>query len=219
MLHLRRAHLWPLAALLLALVPFTVFFMYRQNYEFLLYVGVIVFFLVVVALTNGRVRYPMLLLWGLVVWAIMHMCGGGIPVGEGVLYGVMLVPLSETIPVIRYDQVVHVFGFGVSTLLMYHLLRPLLRNDIRHFAALSIVVAMAGLGTGALNEIVEFIATLAVPETGVGGYMNTSLDLVANLVGAVLAVILLRLSSYSPGWLKCSDDSENTKPDYQGDIS
>jgi uncharacterized membrane protein YjdF len=219
MLHLRRAHLGPLAALLLVLVPFTVFFVYRQNHEFLLYAGVIVFFLVVVALTNGRVRYPMPILWGLVIWAIMHMCGGGIPVGEGVLYGVMLVPLSDTIPVIRYDQVVHVFGFGVSTLLMHHLLRPILRKDIRHFTALSIVVVMAGLGTGALNEIVEFIATLLMPETGVGGYMNTSLDMVANFAGAVLAVILLRLSSYNPRWLGYEEDPEKPHPDYHGAVS
>jgi hypothetical protein len=46
------------------------------------------------------------------------------------------------------------------------------------------MAAIAGMGLGALNEIVEFIAVLTLPETGVGGYVNTSLDLTANTIGA-----------------------------------
>ena len=42
--------------------------------------------------------------------------------------------------------------------------------------------AAAGSGFGALNEVVEFIAVLTIPETNVGGYENTGWDLVANLV-------------------------------------
>ena len=193
MLKLERAHVAPLAVLFSVLVPFSVYFAYRQNYEFLLYVAVIVFFMVVIALTNDRVRYPLPIIWGLVVWAILHMCGGGIPIGDGVLYGVILVPLSTKFPILRYDQFVHIVGFGVATLVMDHLLRPLLRPDLHRWTALSIVVVMAGLGVGALNEIIEFIATVVMPETGVGGYLNTALDLVADLVGAVLAIVFVRL--------------------------
>lgn len=198
MLKLERAHIAPVAVLLAVLVPFSVYFGYRQNYEFLLYVAVIIFFMVVIALTNVRVRYPIPILWGLVAWAILHLCGGGIRVGEGVLYGVMLVPLSDTIPIFRYDQFVHIVGFGVATLLMYHLLQSYLRPERRHGTALYIVVAMAGLGVGGLNEIIEFIATVLVPETGVGGYLNTSLDLVADLLGAILAVVALRFGLLRP---------------------
>jgi uncharacterized membrane protein YjdF len=163
-----------------------------------MYVGVIVFFAFVIALTNGRLRYPLPVIWGLVLWAVLHMCGGGIPVGEGVLYGVMLVPLSNTLPILRYDQVVHMVGFGVATLLMFHVMSPLLRPDLERWSALSIVVLMAGLGVGALNEIVEFLATVLIPETGVGGYLNTALDLVADFAGAILAVAYLRGRSFRP---------------------
>ena len=52
---------------------------------------------------------------------------------------------------------------------------------------LLVLAAAAGLGFGALNEVVEFVATLLVPETNVGGYRNTGWDLVANLVGATVA--------------------------------
>jgi hypothetical protein len=52
--------------------------------------------------------------------------------------------------------------------------------------------AAAGMGFGALNEVVEFIATLTMPETNVGGYQNTGWDLVANLAGSIVAVLLIR---------------------------
>ena len=44
-----------------------------------------------------------------------------------------------------------------------------------------------------INELLEFIATVLVPETGVGGYVNTSLDLVSDLIGAILAMVIIRL--------------------------
>ena len=57
-----------------------------------------------------------------------------------------------------------------------------------------LVLAMAGgMGFGALNEVIEFAATLLVPETNVGGYVNTGWDLVANLFGSTVAAVLIRL--------------------------
>ncbi|HIJ65904.1 MAG TPA: DUF2238 domain-containing protein [Candidatus Hydrogenedentes bacterium] len=185
---------WPILILNLSyLVGFAAFYASRQNYEFLLYIGVIVVFFVLILFTNERVRYTNGILWGLTLWGLLHMCGGGIPVGDKVLYGQMLIPLSDTYPVFRFDQLVHIIGFGVATLLIYHLLKPLLRPDLKQWTALSIVVVMAGLGVGALNEVVEFLAVVLVPETGVGGYENTALDLVADLIGAVLALAYIRV--------------------------
>jgi uncharacterized membrane protein YjdF len=175
-----------------ALVVFTILFASRKNYEFLLYIGVIIFFLALILGTNKRVDYPNGVLWGLTAWALLHMSGGGLYVGKIKLYEIILIPVSEKYHIFRYDQFVHIVGFGVATLVMYHLLKPLLLPDLKRWTALSIVVVMAGLGVGALNEIVEFAATVFVPETGVGGYINTSLDLVSDLVGAVLAMVIIR---------------------------
>ena len=50
-----------------------------------------------------------------------------------------------------------------------------------------VLAGAASLGFGALNEIVEFTAVLLVPETNVGGYMNTGWDLVSNFVGIIIA--------------------------------
>ena len=58
-----------------------------------------------------------------------------------------------------------------------------------------VLCGAAALGFGALNEVVEFTATMTMPNTNVGGYVNTGFDLVANLVGVSVACIILRLSS------------------------
>jgi hypothetical protein len=54
------------------------------------------------------------------------------------------------------------------------------------------VVIMAGLGVGAFNEIVEALVAATIPQAGVGGYVNTALDLIADLLGAVLAMAFIK---------------------------
>jgi len=187
---------WPILLFnLIILAVFFTHFIAGKNYEFVLYVGVIVVFLGIFIYTNSRVYFPNALLWGLSFWALMHLAGGSFYIKGQTLYELMLVPISEAHEVFRYDQFVHIFGFAAATIVMFYVLKPLLRKDLNGWLALSIVVVAAGLGVGAFNEIVEFIATILIPETGVGGYLNTSLDLVANFIGAVAAIIIIRLTN------------------------
>lgn len=153
------------------------------------------FFLLLILSTNKGVNYPNALLWGLTVWAILHMAGGGIFIKGVKLYEIMLLPIVQApYYIFKYDQFVHMVGFGIATFAMYYLIKPFLKEDLEKWTALSIVIIMAGLGVGALNEIIEFFATVILPKTGVGGYENTALDLVANFIGAVaaMAIILVR---------------------------
>ena len=60
------------------LLLFTLFYVSRQNYEFMIYIGVIVFFLVLIIATNRKVDYPNGVLWGLTLWALLHMSGGSV---------------------------------------------------------------------------------------------------------------------------------------------
>jgi len=177
------------------LVGFAWRFLAQQNFEFVIYVGVVVAALVWIGLTLKPVAYSLSTLIGLTVWGLMHMAGGGVPVGAGRLYDVMLIPLSQSLPILRYDQVVHLWGFGVCTLLCYDLLMPQLNNRGNVPFSLGLVLVMAGLGFGAFNEILEFLVMCAVPEAGVGGYTNTSLDLCSNLIGAILAIGWIRIRS------------------------
>ena len=177
---------------IIAIIIFSVIFASRQNYEFLIYIGVIIFFLLVIVFTNNKINYQNSVLWGLTFWSVLHMSGGGLFIQGKKLYEFTLIQIvGEPYNIFKYDQFVHIVGFGVATIVIYHLLKPLLKDKLNKWVSLSIVVVMAGLGVGALNEIVEFVATIIVPDTGVGGYINTSLDLVSDLIGAVVAIIYI----------------------------
>lgn len=182
----------PVLIVNLIYVPiFAVIALRGANYEFLLYVAVILIVGGWILWKQRKVRFDQTILWGLTIWGLLHMAGGNLRVGDGVLYGVALIPLVPRFDILRYDQLVHVFGFGVATLVCHHLLRPYLRERIDRWGTLSFLIVLMGSGFGAVNEIIEFIAVLAMPETGVGGYENTLLDLVFNLIGGILAVFWL----------------------------
>ena len=175
------------------ILTFSAFFITRANYEFLLYIGVLIFFIILILITREKVRYSNGLLWGLSIWALAHMAGGGIILNNKLLYSTMLLPIiGEPYYILKYDQLVHAFGFGITTLLMWTLLKPLLKNPARNNkVAISILLVMAATGAGALNEVIEFIATVISPESGVGGYINNALDLVFNLIGALIALLII----------------------------
>jgi len=178
---------------LTALGIFAAIFIVQKNFEFIGYVVVVVLLLFAVLFSNRQVRYPTYILWGFFVWAVLHMLGGVEMENGKVIYTLVLYPLVQApYNILKYDQVIHAFGFFVATLVMFSVLHKYLTRPFGWTAA-GIVVAMAGLGLGALNEIVEFLMTVILPNTNVGGYENTALDLVFNLFGAVLAVLFLKL--------------------------
>jgi len=171
----------------------TIYYFSRRNYEFIGYVGIVFLVLVLILFTNKKMNYPNIVLWGLTLWGMMHMLGG-VKIGNSVVYAKMLLNIvGEPYQILKYDQFVHLIGFGVATLAMFVLLKPFLKFPIKNWTAISILTIMAGFGVGALNEMIEFTTTVFVPETGVGGYVNTSLDLVADFFGAVIAMIYIRL--------------------------
>lgn len=182
-----------LAINLAMIVGFGTLFFQKANYEFVIYIGVILVAIGVIGASLRRVDYPMAALVGLTVWAGLHMAGGGITVGDGRLYDVILLPLSETWPILRYDQVVHVWGFGAATLVMFAVLRSMVPEPSWHPIAMPVVLLMAGFGVGAMNETLEFMVSTIVPSSGVGGYVNTSLDLCSNTLGVAGAVIYVRV--------------------------
>lgn len=186
-MRLSRAERILLAVNLLNLAVFAPLALRRGNGEFLIYAVVIVIIGGLVLWRQPRVRFSAPLLVGLTVWAVLHMAGGILVVGSDVLYGLMVLPILDEPPILRYDQLVHAFGFGVATGMCHHVLRNYLRPEIDRWFALGCLVVFMGLGVGALNEIIEFGAVLALPQTGVGGYENTLLDLVFDLIGAIVA--------------------------------
>ena len=171
-----------------------------SNAEFLIYVGVMFVLLGVVGWFHWRVGLTTAALWGLSAWGFLHMAGGLVPIPDSwpaageirVLYSWWLIPDR-----LKYDQVIHAYGFGVTTWVCWQGLQAALRahGTIRPNFGLLVLCAAAGMGFGALNEVIEFVATLTVPETNVGGYVNTGWDLVSNLIGCVTAAVLIKTFS------------------------
>jgi hypothetical protein len=169
------------------------------NQEFLFYIAVMVVLVGVIWIVHRNVGLEIATLWALSLWGLLHMAGGLLTVPEAwpisgdirVLYSLWLIPER-----LKYDQVVHAYGFGVATWVCWQGIRAAIRHrggDAVPTGGLMVLAATGGMGLGALNEVVEFAATLLVPETNVGGYLNTGWDLVANTTGATLAAVVISL--------------------------
>lgn len=169
------------------------------NGEFVFYIAVMFLLIAVLTVIQARVGLSRGVLWALSIWGFTHMAGGLVPVppswpiaGEiRVLYSWWIIP-----DILKYDHVVHTYGFGVATFLIWEGLRAAVekkgsKETFRPTAGLLVICAAASIGLGAANEVVEFIATLLLPKTNVGGYENTGWDLVANMTGAIVAAVAI----------------------------
>lgn len=180
----------------LYVLAFTAWFLIGGNYEFVVYVLTMLILITLVGRSLRSAEYPLPMLWALSAWGLLHMAGGGVPVGGSVLYSAQIIPITPVdgeMTLLKYDQIVHAYGFGVTAWVLWHLMRrhyPVLEGT----ATIYVYPALAAMGLGAVNEIIEFIAVLSVPETNVGGYLNTALDLVFNAGGAVVAMVIVALS-------------------------
>jgi hypothetical protein len=175
-------------------VGFTIWFLMAGNYEFVVYVVTMLILMALIGFSFRVAEYPPTMLWALSIWGLAHMSGGGVSVAGSVLYNLQLVPIIDTAEmfILKYDQVVHAYGFGVTAWVLHHLIT-------RHYpdtlgsATSYFYPVLAAMGLGATNEIIEFSAVVMVPDTNVGGYINTALDLCFNALGAVVAMVLIAI--------------------------
>lgn len=135
------------------------------------------------------------------------MAGGLLPIPQSwfrdgshaVLYSWWLIP-----GYLKYDQLTHAYGFGITSWLCWHILKFALRSPdgspVRPSPGILVLCVAAGMGFGAFNEVVEFTATRILPDTNVGDYANTGWDLVANLMGSMIAVVIIRWGNALPRW-------------------
>ena len=152
-----------------------------------IYAAVIAALFAFVATIDNTARFSSHVLLGLSLWGLAHMAGGLVPSGDDVLYGRMLLPF------LRFDQVVHAWGFGFAGLATWEAVRP--RIGTATPGAAAFIVFIGGLAFGALNEMIEFLLTRILDETNVGGFDNTGWDLVANTFGATVAALWTRFQA------------------------
>ncbi len=166
------------------------------NTEFLYYGGSLIIITLGIVLFDRNVRLPIMVLWGLFVWLILHLAGGMIKVPESAVdtgmtnYTLYNVRLAPWLP--RYDQCVHAFGFFVSSLAAWRGLFVASKRTMQPTFGPRIAAGLIGMGCGGVNEVIEFIATRIMPNTNVGGFENTGWDLVSNMVGCIVAMLTIR---------------------------
>jgi uncharacterized membrane protein YjdF len=171
---------------------FAVWYLSAGNLEFVVYIVTIVSLMALIGLTLEKAAFPIPMLWALSFWGLIHMAGGGVPVAGSVLYNLTLLPIAEVLgsTILKYDQVVHAYGYGITAWLLHHLLTRHYAETRGSWTAFALPL-FGAMGLGSLNEMIEFTAVLAVPETNVGDYVNNALDLCFNALGALVAMLIL----------------------------
>ncbi len=171
------------------------YFVQDVNFEFVIYVGVIVTILGIVFSTISFTHFPQWQLWLLSFWGLLHVLGGAIETADGVLFAYRIVPLLDLggdFYILKYDQVVHMYLYGVVALMAHHLFFT--KWGAKGYLVL-VAAVLTSVGISVLNEIMEFIISLNMTN-GVGGYENTMLDLIFNLSGAIVAITVYKLLNW-----------------------
>ena len=172
----------------------------QSNFQFLYNIAVLSILATTIYIAHKRISYHLNLLWFLSFWGLMHLAGGLIAIPESLpthgenstLYSLWLIP-----DYLKYDQLVHFYGFAVTTWLSWQTLCNIIHTRYQRrlmpTLGLLIICGTSSMGYGAVIEVVEFIATVFTTETNIDGYSNTGWDLIANLLGATFATITIKL--------------------------
>ncbi|MDF1824105.1 MAG: DUF2238 domain-containing protein [Verrucomicrobiales bacterium] len=170
-----------------------------RNNEFLLYLMVMMAIIVAVLGIYKRAGLGPHVMWGFSFWGVLHIIGGLVPIPphwhlpdtSAVVYNWRVIP-----GYVKYDQLVHGIGVGLVTWLCWQALASRLRGlsgePIRPTLGMLGICTAAGMGFGALNEVIEFFASMMIPHHNIGDYRNTGWDLVANLIGACFTAFAIR---------------------------
>ncbi|MFH1592775.1 MAG: hypothetical protein ABIB47_05405 [Candidatus Woesearchaeota archaeon] len=155
----------------------------NSYYEYVYYNVAMMVGFVVFLFFNEKIHLKLPMIFGLLVLGFLHLAGGNILLNGLRLY-------ENSLFLIPYDKIVHVFGTFVVTLIIYNIIHSTLKEkyESKLFFVGSLVF-IVGLGLGTLVEILEFFATLIFESTIVGDYSNNAGDLVANAFGALIGTI------------------------------
>jgi len=156
-----------------------------QNYEFLLYAITVVILIIILYKTDKYFKFKRLGLWLFNIWLMLHVLGG-LASYQGVrFYDLILLNLvGDPYYILKYDQFVHFYCYVVMSILMWSVVQKIMKQNASN-AVICVVTILAASSLGAINEIIEFFAFVMLGTEGVGGYINTSIDLIANLLGAI----------------------------------
>src|SRR3989344_1404933 len=215
---MNRGHWLILAFNALYLLIFAIYYISIQNYEFLVYILVIVILGLILGINLRKSHFDVkvfelnrntlniqkskkknqglfdnLVLWLLSIWGLLHMIGGGVKIAGTKVYALRLIDIVNNggdFYILKMDQLIHFYGFFVAAILVYQLLMATGSNASKSPKLMVFLAWIGSMGLGALNEVVEFIAFISLAQTGVGDMYNTGLDLIFNLAGALVGAFV-----------------------------
>jgi len=160
----------------------------NKNYEFLYHAGIISLLTAVIIFSRKKLHLPSGIIIGLSIVGVLHILGGNLYLKNIRLYDTWLIP-----GILKYDNIIHLVFIFIATFIAYSLLSPYLYKELIHDRLLlSLLLILVALGVGSLIEIVELLAVVFINASEkVGGYMNNALDIVFNLIGALIACFFL----------------------------
>ena len=128
-MHFTRSHYILIIINALYLGPLAIKFLIEGNWEFFAYVGQVIALLVLLMATIKKTHFPVWLLALLSGWAALHMAGGAVHIGDGVLYAYKFFHIvgEGDSYVLKYDQVIHFYGFFTTAFVAYWLMLPQLK--------------------------------------------------------------------------------------------
>lgn len=109
----------------------------------------------------------------------------------------------------HYDWIVHIFGFGFLAAAFSSMVYPYLSRAFKSRFAIFLIILLATLGMGSLNEVVEFLGygvygygegflEFGSGDTSPNGspWQNSSMDMVNNLIGGIVFIGIFVLSKH-----------------------
>ena len=162
-----------------------------QNYEFLIYAITVIVLVFILFKTDRHFGFNRLALWLFNIWLILHTLGG-LASFQGIrFYDLILLDLvGDPYQILKYDQFVHFYCYVVISMLMWSVVQKIAKPDANGLTV-CVINVLAASSVGALNEVIEFLAVVLLGSEGVGGYTNTAIDLVANLIGAIVGTVYM----------------------------
>src|SRR3990167_1707394 len=128
---MKKSHIIILIFNLIYLIIFGTYYLMQGNYEFLLYIAVIVILGVIIGINLNKGIFDNLILWLLSIWGLAHMIGGGVRIAGNSVYSLRLIDIIDNggqFYILKMDQLIHFYGFLVAAILVYQLLAPNFKN-------------------------------------------------------------------------------------------
>lgn len=184
----RRQNYLILIFTLVYMTAFTAYALWNANNEFLYYTIMIVLMIYLVLTVDKRLRLAPFIILNLSLLGFFHLLGGNYYVGNTRLYDYWIVPNH-----FRYDNFVHTYGSFIATLTLYSMIANFVDEKLKkNHVVFSLILILMAAGIGTFVELFELSAVVFLGAGDqVGGYFNNAFDLFFNLIGAILASIVI----------------------------